>query len=371
MSSNLFFVFTPLQLFVAQQIVHHEKLTNCILIKGYVMPPHNQHFLEIYDFMEIEGMWDKKIIFPEIAQWDGLKINNFHDVRRAYNNYKFLRNIAEENNVRTIYLGEIQNQAYRFTDILFHRLGYKIAYFEDGLGHYINRTFTPDNSLLTRIKIWLRDVIYYLPIYHVKFAKWRYNVNLPNYSELHIYKRYSVIPVFNESYDVHLKVTPLTSKKIHNYLQNVCASYNGNENILIMTDPVRELIPSKYYQCYLDVIKESVESLANSKNIYIKFHPRDKLEDRKELENIINSIGKRIIVLGGEINIPVEYFLQFIKFEKIFIFNAATFFYNGYLYPKTDFIPLLPKLYEKCKAKGSGRIKKLELFIEFFDKNIK
>ena len=44
---NLFIVFTPFQLFVAQQIVKQEKLNNNILIKGWVAG--NKHFLEIYD----------------------------------------------------------------------------------------------------------------------------------------------------------------------------------------------------------------------------------------------------------------------------------------------------------------------------------
>ena len=112
--ANLFFVFTPLQLLVAQQIVHQEELIDCILIEGHVQQPQNRNFYDIYDFIEIEGMWKKKIVFPEIAQWDGLKIAGIKDAKHAYNNYKFLRRIVEENNVETIYLGEIQNQAYRF-----------------------------------------------------------------------------------------------------------------------------------------------------------------------------------------------------------------------------------------------------------------
>jgi hypothetical protein len=334
------------------------------------MPPKNRHFLEIFDFIEIEGMWKKKIIFPEIAQWDGLKIAGIKDAKHAYNNYKFLRRIVEENNVETIYLGEIQNQAYRFTDILFSHLGYKIAYFEDGLGHYMNRSFTPNNTLSTRLKIWLRDIFYYLPIYHVRFAKWRYNVNIPNYSELHIYKRYSVIPVFHEKYDVHLNVQPLISDRVKDYITRLSKDNKTEESILLMTDPVYEFIPSKNYKCYLDVIRENIERVEIDKTIYVKYHPRETRINKKKLEKMLNEIGRKFIILGEEINIPVEYFLQYMKFEKIFVFNAATFFYNGYLYPKCNYVPLLPGLYERCKENGSGRIKKLEHFISTFERGI-
>lgn len=368
--ANLFFVFTPLQLLIAQQIVYQEKLKNCILIEGYVMPPNNRHFLEIYDFIEIEDMWQKKIVFPEIAQWDGLRITNVKEAKQAYKNYKYLRKIAEENNVETIYLGEIQNQAYRFTDMVFSRLGYKIAYFEDGLGHYMNRSYTPNNSFSMKMKILFRDMIYYLPIYHIRFAKWRYNVNMPSYSELHIHKRYSVIPVFKEKYDVHLKVKPIASEKVKEYIKDIASHQTTTDSILLMTDPVYEFIPSKYYQCYIDVIKNNIEKVNKDKIIYIKYHPRESMKNRKLLEGMLTKMGRKTVILSEKINIPVEFFLQLMSFERIFIFNAATYFYNGYLYPRCDFVLLLPQLYDRCKEKGSGRIKALEHFISSFESGL-
>lgn len=59
--SHLFVVFTPFQLFIAQQLVHQEQLKDCILIEAYVAG--NPHFIEIYDMMEMEGMWKKNILF--------------------------------------------------------------------------------------------------------------------------------------------------------------------------------------------------------------------------------------------------------------------------------------------------------------------
>ena len=57
--------------------------------------------------------------------------------------------------------------------------------------------------------------------------------------------------------------------------------------------------------------------------------------------------------LGNTYNIPVEYYLQFIHFDKIIMFFCSTYFYNGYLFPKTQFVSLLKDFYENCKIAGS------------------
>ena len=56
--ANLFIAFTPFQLFVAQQIVNQEELSDNILIEGYV--GNNSHFYDIYDMMEMDNFWKKE-----------------------------------------------------------------------------------------------------------------------------------------------------------------------------------------------------------------------------------------------------------------------------------------------------------------------
>ena len=58
---NLFVVYTPFQLYIAQQIVAQEQLDNCVLMMSYI--PGNQQFIDIYEMMAMEGMWEKKIVF--------------------------------------------------------------------------------------------------------------------------------------------------------------------------------------------------------------------------------------------------------------------------------------------------------------------
>lgn len=361
--ANLFFVFTPFQLFAAQQIVHSQGFENNILIEGYVTT--NKHFLEIYDFMEIEGMWKEKHIIPDIEHWDGNRIKSIKDARTVYKKYKQIRKIAEDNHVETFFLGEIQNQTCRFTAVLFDHLGYKIAFFEDGMSHYMQRHYVKDNTIKTKVRVFFHDLLYYLPIYHVRFAQWRYHGSKPLNNEFPKYTRYSLIPFYNEKYDVFVKTTPLASNKIKKYVKDFIDNQTGtNNSVLLMTDPLNEVIPPQYMHCYFDTIKDSLSKLEKETLLYIKYHPREPETSKKTIKEIAESLCLRYKIISSEINIPVEYYLQYITFEKILFLNAATFFYNGYVFPKREFVSLLPSLRHNCIKNGAKKLPKLDILTE-------
>ena len=360
--TNLFIVFTPFQLFVAQQIVNQEELSDNILIEGYI--GNNSHFYDIYDMMEMDNYWKKRIKFPDIVSWDGLRVSSIKDAKKAYDNYKKLKKILKDNKVDTIFLGEHQNQTMRFTDILFSHQGYKVCFYEEGAAHYIDREFIPDNSVKNRIRIIARDLFYYLPIYHVRFAKWRYNVNMP-YEGLPIHKRFNILPLHHESYDVDLKVTSLISKSLESYMEKEIGYENSK--ILFMTDPLAEIISPQNMPYYFETISDFLKDISKETTIYIKYHPRDPLKYREKTLEIIKSLGLKYRVLSERINIPVEYFLQKYKFEKVYLFNASTYYYDGYVFPHCEFVKMLPTLYKKCvdsNAKGFERLKKHILAME-------
>lgn len=346
--ANLFVVFTPFQFFVAQQLVAQEQLQNCVLIESYVKG--NPHFIDIYDVMEIEGMWNKKIVFPEFPNWDGFRTSSIKDIIECYKKYKRICRIVSKNDVDTLYLGEMQNTTIRFTDILFSNKGLKIIFFEEGSAHYVNRPHKKETFSL-KCKALIRDLLYYLPIYHVRFAKWRYVPNRPVSDGLPITKRFSIIPYYKESFDYPLKTTILYSNKLKAYIEKQ-VDVNDEKRILFMTDPVAELIGNENMDCYYETISESLGSLDKNIKIYLKYHPRDPKSSREKVEKIISEVHLQYSVLGEEINIPVEYYLQTYKFDNIYIFNASTYFYDGYIFPKCKYTKLLPVLYMKCKYKG-------------------
>lgn len=346
---NLFFVFTPLQLFVAQQIIRQEKLKNCVLVESILGD--NYHFSEIFDIMCIDELWTKKLIFKDFAKWNGDKVRKIKDISYTYNNYKRIKRILKDNSIGTIYLGEILNQACRFTDVVFHHQGYKIVYFEEGTSHYVDRPFIKDRSFSHKAKIFLLDSFYFLPFYGVRFAEWNSNPN-KSYRGLPIDKRYSIMPFHHEPYDVRLEIKPMFSERLRQYVCSNIKNEEGEHRVMLMTDPLRELMPKEYLYLYFETIKEAIEEVKSEQFLYIKFHPREIESSRKKILEIAKESGVRYKVLSEEVNICVEYYLQMFHFEKIFFFNAATYFYNGYAFPKMNFVKLMPIIYQKCKDAG-------------------
>lgn len=357
---NLFIVFTPLQLFVAQQIIRQEKLENCVLIEGW-----RGLFSKAYDLMRIEELWSKRIEWENVSLWNGHRLYSIKVVIECYKNYKHLKYILESNNVETIYLGEILNQCCRFTAVLLASKGYKIAFYEEGTSHYINRPYNEDKSIKAKLKECLLDYLYFWPVYGIKFAKWHSTPNLP-YDELHIDKRYSIIPFHNKPFDVRLNIKPMFSYKVKEYLESNVLDYEERK-VMLMTDPLRELMEPKDLYLYFDTIKECIESVEEDTTLYIKFHPREIEQSRQKILDIAIKSGKKYKVLSEEINICVEYYLQKYKFEKIYFFNAATYFYNGYAFPKTEFVKLMPIVYAKAKAAGVGNLIYMENMLRMIE----
>ena len=361
--ANLFVVYTPLQLLIAQQIVRQEKLTNNLLLESYFVG--HKHFLDIFELTKIESCWDKTIIFDHnFAFWDfgGAKLLKNHSIIKK--NYNEIKSILVDNHVKNIYLADFQNQSCRFTDVLFTNQGYNVIFFEEGYSHYIKRPGTIDDSISAKIKNFLIDTFYYLPIFHVKFAKWRSNPNRP-YKGLPIYQRYSVIPGFhNEPYDKRLYCEPMVSEKLKSYL---LANLNDNpleKRVLLLSDPMTEVLRKQDRHYYFEILKESLGQIKSDEVLFIKYHPRDKEADRKKTEELVSSLNINFKVLSQEINVPIEYYLQFFKFSRIFFFNTSTYFYNGLLFPKTEFVKLLPVLHKKCLDNHVEHLEQMELLLD-------
>lgn len=352
---NLFVVFMPFQLFVAQQIIHQEGLKDNVLLLGYRKL---RDFSKIYDMICIDEMWKKKIDFHDIAIWNGVHTHSFTDIRNCYANYKKLKHILEENNIKNIYLGEMKNDALRFTAVVFHHLGYKIKYFEEGSSHYLGQPSVERKGIFIKAKELIQDYLYYLPIYHVKYAKFRYNYGILT-DQIPIDERYSIVPgYYHESFDKRLSIDKdLISPQMKDYLLQFDFSKEGNR-ILFLSESHDE--GPQMDACFYTVIRKRFSELPKDSQLYIKFHPRAHDDARKEIIKICNILGLHIYIVAQEVNIPIEYILMKWKFDKIILFNSSVFFYNGYIYGKTDIESLMPQLYEECKRRGIGDLTQMK-----------
>lgn len=350
---NLFIVFTPLQLFVAQQIIRQEKLEKCVLIEAW-----RSQFAKVYDMMRVDELWKDIIVIENIHCWEDAPLHSLTNIKEHISNYDKFGDILKEYKISHIYLGEILNPLCRFISVRYSHLGYKIVFFEEGTSHYIERPYTEDKSLKHKLKVMMYDFLFYLPVYHILYAKWRLGVNRP-YNELPIDKRFSIIPYHNKSFDVRLGIKPLFSSKLEKYVEaNI--TKDDERRVMLMTDPLRELMEQKDLYLYFETIKECINSVDSDAMLYIKFHPREIEISRKKILEIANESGKKFKVLSEEVNICVEYYLQKYRFEKIYFFNAATFFYNGYAFPKTEFVKLMPIVYAKAKKAGVNNLTYME-----------
>ena len=72
----------------------------------------------------------------------------------------------------------------------------------------------------------------------------------------------------------------------------------------------------------------------------------------RHMTYMMGKMGLQYKILAAEINVPVEYYLQLYHFDKVYFFSASTYFYNGIVYPKTNFVCLLPVLFQNAMEFG-------------------
>ena len=74
-------------------------------------------------------------------------------------------------------------------------------------------------------------------------------------------KRYSMIPFHNKTFDVRLNVEPMFSEKLKKYVESNIPNDHDKRRVMIMTDPLRELMKAKDLYLYFDTIKECIDTL--------------------------------------------------------------------------------------------------------------
>ena len=85
--ANLFFIHTPLELLIAQQIINQEKLTDNVMLCGYV--GEDKHFLDTYRLTIIPSMWMESVLMPDVAGWAAIeKRHLLKTALRAFRRYK-------------------------------------------------------------------------------------------------------------------------------------------------------------------------------------------------------------------------------------------------------------------------------------------
>ena len=352
--ANLFFVYTPFQLLVAQNLIHQEGLHDNHMLCSYLES--HKYFLKMYHLMKIDGIWQSCHFLDHAQEWSYVSFSRyfFRDIINVYRRYFKICNLLKQYHITDVYLGDINNINFKFFARYFSRKGIRISFFEDGTGHYMD--FHDANvrwRVGERFFCLMADVFLYLPLFRTRWARYDFKGGYPN-KLLPTYRRYSLIPLWHETYDRQLQYIPLVSENIKNLIAEDIKDIQTDKNILILSSPVYELVYPKnqkrVYELYIETLQECFERIPKDVSVHLKFHPREREDTKMLLRDMLRTIGIRYCELSRKISIPAEYYLQHLKYFKMMTFYNATAFYNGYLYDRIPHEDLLLIFWKKCKC---------------------
>ena len=360
--ANLFFIHTPLQLMIAQQIIRQENQHDNVMLCGYV--DNNIHFLDIYDLTIIDELWSKRVAFPQVARWGIISRRHlWRDCKKTLRNFRLLEKVIKKYDVDCLYIGDMWNNSCQLAAMAFHRKGLKICFFEEGNGHYIQPScYGRSGNFVDKVYAAIIDILFYRPFIGVPYGYVHYWKGF-TFSDLQMDTRYSVVPFYHESFDKVITVKPAISEKLETYMRHEVSSLRISAGILLMTSPLygwRGKRCDKDEIAYVRTIVEYLKSSAKGSPIHIKFHPREGEYVRKRILQELAVVNIDYLLLDEKVNIPVEYYLQCMQYDKIVYFFSSTSFYNGYLFPNVKFESILEVYYNNLKAVGSESLRFIE-----------
>lgn len=362
--ANLFFIHTPLQLMIAQMIIEQEKLTNNVMLCGYVGG--NRHFLKIYDYIRQEDMWSFIESMDDVSRWAVFSRKQLlSGTYKVFLRYQYICRVVKKHKISTLFLGDMKNGSCQLTAMSFHRKGMKICFFEEGAGHYIHNSDNKvEKNFVDKCFSFLIDFLYYRPFYGICFASFKYREGA-KIELLPMDVRYSIVPFYSETIDRLITCRLQIPNRVYSHIkEEIGVMPDTGNNILLLTSPFYVYkSENDDPTLYIKIIIDTLCHLNSDTHIWIKFHPREKKNVVDIIRCQLDILRVNYHVLGSELNLPVEYYLQMIHFDEVIMFLCSSSFYNGYLFPKTKFTSIIRPFYELCKAEGSELAKYLEYLV--------
>ena len=368
--ANLFCVYTPFQFYVAQAIVIQEKLENNILLMGYVAD--SSHFLDIYKILKIDGCWSDEILMTNISSW--LNIDLYHPIKsilKIHKDYSSIKTHLKKYDIDSIYLGDINNYTERMMAQVLSKRRVRISFFEEGASHYGERMvggLLSHKPFIATLYQTFFDWFLYLPLFKQRMGYSTF-VKAAPLADIPIDSRYSIIPNFHESFDKRVYCRGLVSPRVSNLIKDECKNINTSNSVLFLEQPIYELVKDSI-SCYIQTIKDYFLQLHEDITIVIKYHPRETKEIKNTIENLFVSLGRKYIVISKEVNLPIEFYMEQIKFKHVVNFITSSAFYNGYLFDEVEFIYLIEEFYNNCKDAQLPEYKNLDNIMELYKKQL-
>ena len=348
----LFFVHTPFQLFVSQQIIFQEKYENVTFLLGTI--GENHAFYEAFDLM-LKGAHNKQVVYrmDGLAQWASLSRKRLlFDMYKTYIRERKIRDILRKEKIDMIYMGDMNNLSCKFGALLYTRLGFKIGFYEEGISHYYWAQYPDYFPLINSMLAKLTDLFFYKPIWHLDFGKYMFFKDQLLFGDLPIHKRYSILPRYNEKNDFQLHLHPIENKDLKEFIMTDISGYDKECNItLFLSEPIFEEGIGNEEIC-LSVIEDYLKFDGETDLFLLKYHPREKEVMKKEIEKLFIRNGKKYKILSSSVTLPIELYLLYLSPKKVVLFLTSTFMYMKYLSPQTQVKMLIGDYALRCSQEG-------------------
>lgn len=346
--ANLFFVYTPFQLYVAQEIITQEHLQNNILLKGYV--GNNSSFLEVFDYLKVEELWAHEYLLTNLGGWFSVDLRRpLISMKSIKRDYDTILKIIKVHQVKVIYYGDIDNTSARLSSRIFSEQGVKIRFYEEGASHYdlldVGGVLS-HRPLIARFYQLFFDLFLYIPLFGQRLGYTAF-VKASSIDELDIDARFSIIPKYHKCFDRQLRCTGVMGAKAVEYIKEECERLILNDKILFLDQPIYEIVQGSQ-SLYIQTIREYFSTLPQGIAVVVMYHPRETPEIKQMIESVFQDLSLDYIVISKDINLPAEFYLQQIEFKNVVNFYTSSALYNGYLFKEVPFKYLIMEFYEKC-----------------------
>jgi len=331
---NLFFIHTPFQMLVAQNLIVKKKLKNNVLVLSNT-GRNAEHFYEVFDVMLIKSKWNKKYVLGNLNNG----IYSFKKPLISYIKlYKFsnkVKRIILQNDIKALYFGDINHPAYVFlAEYWQHKM--QINFFEEGLSHYFSPILKKKfvDSLILKIKKYFTDCIIFKSLGVKRFSRYLQSITDTEFG-FNIAKKYNILPINENSYDERIKFDIFLSDKLKLIIENENLERLKNKeqiNVLYLSSTATSLF-SNPIKDEISIISDSLKKIGTKVKLLIKFHPKDSDNKKKKILHFLNNKGVDFIVIFPDVSLPVEVLFNHIKIDFLIGFGSSSQLYFEMLCP--------------------------------------
>jgi hypothetical protein len=352
---NVFFVHTPLQLLIAQNIVIQERLENPLLLLAH-NNERSKHFYKSYDILIVPELWKDVYEVGAISVFSHLcsrPVNTFLELRRLLTKVDdIIKRFASPN----LFFGDINHFFYILVAEKYKSVASEVNFFEEGVSHY---AYTIDKKkfawtpviLLKKVFV---DTLIFRPLGIPPLSKYFYSTKDCSFG-FNIKKKYSVFQMKSNSYDWPLEFRIPESSKLkdllHSQLQSLVGI--GDKKLLLFLSTSSTFLFENPEQDEYDALDGFFKDYHGQEVVVLlKFHPSDAPEKKDCLQRYFTSRKFIFKELLTDLPIPVEVFIGKIEIAALIGYNSSAMLYAQSINPELRVVSLLPYVCNAYKSNG-------------------